>query len=151
MVRAAVTNRGQQNILDQVQRVRFAEYFPRVFAYAQCATSDQTRSTEIVVEAFSRVFEQDAWSSDEGFPVALFAVARDLCESAPALPGYGAGRLNARERDVLSLVFDAQLTRDQVSSVMKLPEDSVISALVNGLRNLKRTVLDGRRPSFQVL
>ncbi|MFQ5471476.1 MAG: RNA polymerase sigma factor [Dehalococcoidia bacterium] len=130
---------------DAAQRRRFATYFPRVFAYVHSWTGDDERCREIVVEAFARVFNRGAILSDEDFPVALFSVVRDLCEGSRRCSEESQGGLSASEREVLALLFDAQLTRGQVGSLLQIGEDTVVSTLVRGLRRLKSAV--GREPS----
>ena len=45
--------------------------------------------------------------------------------------------LDPREHEVMSLVFDAGLTRDQIAHVFRISETSVNSLLMTGLRKLK--------------
>ena len=61
-----------------------------------------------------------------------------LCR--PALGDDGSSRddpLSPREREIISLVFDAGLTREQIPRIFRVPEAMVSSGRLNGLRNLK--------------
>lgn len=138
-------------LADEVQRERFAKYFPKVFAYAHSWTSDEARSREIVIEAFARAFNRGMVMADEDFPIVLFGVTRDLCSGTRRGPDLSAEGLNDPEREVIALLFDAQLTRSQVGSLLKMPEETVVSTLVNGLRKLRRAVLAKAAPSLQRL
>lgn len=138
------------SMADPAKRERFAAYFPRVFAYVHCWAGDDERCREIVIEAFARVFNRGALS-DEDFPVALFSVVRDLCEGSRSSSSVASGVLSSPEREVLALMFDAQLTRGQVGSLLQINEDTVVSTLVRGLRKLKSVVTRDPRPSVQQL
>ena len=124
---------------ERAQRERFATYFPRVFAYVHSSIRDDTRSREIVIEAFARVFGRDLLS-DEDFPMALFSVTRDLCEEFRGNLDHARGVLTGPEREVLALLFDAQLTKGQVGDLLQIREDTVTSTLVHGLKKIKRVV-----------
>lgn len=130
---------------------RFAKYFPKVFAYAHSWTLDEERSREIVIEAFARVFSLGMDLDDDHFAVALFSVTRDLCSGARSTSGPADAGLSDPEREVLALLFDAQLTRHQVGSLLTMPEDSVVTTLVNGLRKLKAVLPAGSTVSLQQL
>ncbi|GAG26798.1 unnamed protein product, partial [marine sediment metagenome] len=61
-----------------------------------------------------------------------------LCR--PALGGDGSADddpLSPREREVISLVFDAGLTREQIARMFRIRETTVSSVLLTGLRKLK--------------
>lgn len=135
--------------LDDMQKARFAEHFPKLFAYVLSWTGDEKVSRDIVIEAFSRVFGRATPASDEDFAIALYGVTRDLCSGVRKSYAQGSNDLNDPEREVLALLFDAQLTRGQVSSLLKMPETKVAATLVNGLRKLKRVALEGSRPKLQ--
>lgn len=131
------------------QRRRFASYFPKVFAYAHSWTNDEVRSREIVIEAFARAFSRGLHSSEDDFAVVLFSVTRDLCSGARSCSAPNDTVLTDPERDVLALLFDAQLTRRQVGSLLTMPEESVVTTLVNGLRKLKRVLPSGSKATLQ--
>lgn len=137
--------------IDEVRQKRFATYFPKVFAYTHSWTNDEARSREIVIEAFARAFNRGAIIADEDFPVVLFGVTRDLCSGARRTADSLAVGLSDPERDVIALLFDAQLTKNQVGSLLKMPEETVLSTLVNGLQKMKRAVTPESKPSLQQL
>jgi DNA-directed RNA polymerase specialized sigma24 family protein len=141
----ADTARGERNLdaLDPQQKKRFATYFPKVFAYAHSWTGDDARSREIVIEAFARAFGRGAVFGEEDFTVVLFTVTRDLCAGARRSSRPPAGGLSDPEREVLALLFDAQLTRDEVGRLLRMPEEAVVSTLIGGLRKLKTVVKNG--------
>lgn len=137
--------------VDEAQRRRFATYFPKVFAYAHSWTLDEERSREIVIEAFARSFSRGLDQDEDDFAVVLFSVTRDLCSGARSSSGPVDGALTDPEREVLALLFDAQLTRRQVGSLLTMPEESVVTTLVNGLRKLKRVLPSASKASAQQL
>ena len=145
------TTREPPSVTDSTQRERFAKHFPSVFAYVHAWAPDDERCREIVVEAFARVFNRGTLLNDEDFPVALFSVARDLCEGWRINSRVSNGGLSAPEREVLALLFDAQLTRGQVGRLLKLREDTVVSTLVRSLRKLKGVVTRSPSRSLQQL
>lgn len=151
MGQSRATEANQQGIsfADGAQKERFAEHFPKVFAYALSWTGDEEHSREIVIEAFARVFSRGTPAHPEDFTVALYGTTRDLCSGARKVSKQAEGGLNDPEREVLALLFDAQLSRGQVSSLLKMPEDTVVTTLVNGLRKLKRAATSGARPAVQ--
>jgi len=117
-------------------RQRFEQYFPGAFAYVSSWLGDDPAARQIVVETFTRTFAFRAELTDEDFPILLFATARDLCHS-----GADRGRLDdglsGRERDVISLLFDAQLTRGQVSVLLGLKHEQVNATLIRALKKLR--------------
>ena len=127
-------NREAAGFVDEIRQGRFAKYFPKVFAYVHSCTLDEARSREIVIEAFARTFSRRADVGESDFAVVLFSVARDLCSGARSTLGLATASLTDPEREVLALLFDAQLTRHQVGSLLKMPEESVVTTLVRGLR-----------------
>ena len=145
------TTREPPSVTDSTQRERFATHFPSVFAYVHTWAPDDERCREIVVEAFARVFNRGTLLDDEDFPVALFSVARDLCEGWRISSRGLNGGLSAPEREVLALLFDAQLTRGQVGRLLELQEDIVVSTLVRSLRKLKGVVTHSPSRSLQQL
>lgn len=126
--------------LGEARQSRFATYFPKVFAYAHSWTLDEARSRDIVIEAFARAFSRSTDPDEDDFAVVLFSVTRDLCCGIRSTTGPTDAGLTDPEREVLALLFDAQLTRHQVGSLLTMPEESVVTTLVNALRKLKRVL-----------
>ena len=121
-----------------LQRARFGAYFPRVFACAHSLTGDETAAREAVIEAFSRAFAHPADLNDREFVNLLFATARDLCRSAS--PSQSDGDLSGRELELLALLFDARLTREEVSRLMRTSEQALSSALLGALRKIRASL-----------
>ena len=120
---------------EDLRRARFGEYFPRLFAYAQACTGDDDQACEIVVEAFSRAFAQPKELDDRSFRVVLFSVTRQLCQERPSR--RASDSLSSREREVISLIFDAQLRRDEIACLLNVKTETVTSTLVRGLKKLR--------------
>ncbi len=117
---------------------RYDEYFPRVFAYVHSCVGGDLTAQDIIVQAFSRAFNRAGASDEDRFRAELFRTARQLCR--PALKDGKSDEgdaLNARERDVISLVFDAGLSRDQITRLFRIRGKTVNSLLITGLRKLK--------------
>jgi DNA-directed RNA polymerase specialized sigma24 family protein len=117
---------------------RFNAYFPRLFAYVRCCVGGDVPAQDIVVDAFSRALRKAADASEEDFLAVLFRTARKLCR--PALEQDGTARddtLTPKEREVVSLVFDAGFTREQIARIFHIRETTVSSLLLTGLRKLK--------------
>ncbi len=118
-------------------RERYNAYFPRLFAYVHSCVGGDIPTQDIIVQAFSRAFCRAGSSDEDRFRIVLFRTARRLCR--PALKDCrsdDSDSLNPREREVLSLVFDAGLTRDQIARLFRIRETTVNSALMTGLRKL---------------
>ena len=117
---------------------RYETYFPRVFAYVYACVGRDKPAQEIVVQAFHRAFQRAGSSDEDRFRTVLFRSARRMCR--PVIknrrPNDG-DSLDPREHEVMSLVFDAGLTRDQIAHVFHISETSVSSLLMTGLRKLK--------------
>ena len=111
------------------QRRRFARYFPGVFAYVRAMSNDYATGVEKVVSAFE-IALSESHDDEEDFAFSLFTSARRLCGAVGTTP-------DTCEREVLSLTFDAQLTREQVADLLELPVDVVVSTLLSGLRRLE--------------
>ena len=92
----------------EVHSERFAAYFPRLFAYACAATGDDEAARDVVVSAFSEEFSR---ADNDG--------------------------LTPREREVISLLFDAQLDRAQIGVLLGIRDEVVATTLVRGLRKLR--------------
>jgi DNA-directed RNA polymerase specialized sigma24 family protein len=132
---------------EDIRRSRFASYFPRLFAYAHSLTDDDGRAREIVVEAFARAFAPGKDVSDDEFPVVLFGLARELCREQRSTKRLLDG-LSVRERDVIALVFDAQLARPQIASLLGLSDEDLVATLLRGLRKLRASLAPVQVPSF---
>ncbi len=119
-------------------RERFEAYFPRLFAYVHRCVGGDMPAQDIAVQAFSRAFSRAGDSDEDRFRTVLFRTARRLCR--PSLKDGCTGdsdSLNHREREVISLVFDAGLTREQIAHLFRIHETTVGSLLMTGLRKLK--------------
>ena len=117
---------------------RYNEYFPRLFSYVRCCVGGEMPAQDIVIQAFSRAFSHPDSADEDCFRTVLFRTARRL--SRPSLRQTRADAndtLNTREREVLSLVFDVGLTRDQIARLFRIREATVSSLLMTGLRKLK--------------
>lgn len=116
---------------------RYNSYFPRLFAYVRTCVGGEMPAQDIVVQSFAEAFNE-AGDDDERFRAVLFRTARRL--SRPHLKERRAQEgdsLNVKEREVLSLVFDARLTRDQIAQLFRIRETTVSTLLMTGLRKLK--------------
>ncbi len=120
----------------EVQSERFAAYFPRVFAYACAATGDDEAARDVVVSAFSDAFSR-ADTREAEFEIDLFRTARAICQSGEYRVRRHNDGLTPREREVLSLLFDAQLDRAQIGVLLGIKEEVVATTLVRGLRKLR--------------
>ena len=117
---------------------RYEAYFPRVFAYVYACVGRDKPTQEIVVQAFHRAFQRAGSSDEDRFRTVLFRSARRMCRSVSKNRRSNDGdSLDPREHEVMSLVFDAGLTRDQIAHVFHISETSVSSLLMTGLRKLK--------------
>ncbi len=129
--------RQQQGDMESTNE-RFSAYFPRLFAYVRSCVGGDMPAQDIVVDAFTQAFSKAGSSSEESFRTVLFRTARRLC--LPALGDDGSNRddsLSPQEREIISLVFDAGLTREQIVRMFRMREATVSSALLTGLRKLK--------------
>jgi len=131
-----------------VRRGRFGAYFPRLFAYVRCCLDDDKRTREIVIEAFAAALGSFPEASDEEFPVVLFGHARNLCQSYSSSGRFTDDGLNSAEREVISLLFDGQLSRGQIGSLLRMKEESVASSLKRGLGKLRGSMLPRSAPPF---
>ena len=128
MGRITAINGGSPEV-SVAHRRRFARYFPGLFAYVRAMSDEYSSSVDRVVSAFEAALSEPH-ADEDSFVLSLFANARELC-------GVGRSAHDTSEREVLSLTFDAQLTREQVSGLLDLPVDAVISALLRGLSRLQ--------------
>jgi len=140
-------NAGGDLEADETRRDRFGAYFPRVFAYVQHNTGDEAVTRDLVAEAFTRVFSMSAEPKEAEYRLALFRAARELCEGAHA-PAAAEECLTPRERDIISLLFDAQLNRGEVASILEMEEQAVTSELVRALKKLRAGIGASTVPSF---
>jgi len=117
---------------------RYNAYFPRLFAYVRSCVGGEMPAQDIVIQAFSRAFSHPDSADEDRFRTVLFRTARRLCR--PALKQARVDdddSLNRREREALSLVFDAGLTREQIARLFRIRESTVSALLMTGLRKLK--------------
>jgi DNA-directed RNA polymerase specialized sigma24 family protein len=117
---------------------RFGAYFPRLFAYVRSCVGGDVPTQDIVVEAFTRAFSKAGGAGEDDFRSVLFRTARRLCRPALRHDGSAADDpLSPQEREVISLIFDAGLSREQISRMFRMRETTVNSALLTGLFKLK--------------
>ena len=137
--------RGGGDPADNLMAQRFGACFPRAFAYAYNNLGDESAARETVGDAFCRAFVEPAAFDDSTFRTTLFSLLRALCrERRPALP-LDIG-LAAPERDVVTLMFDAGLTTDEVSQV--LAADDAPERLTSALRKMRNAGGPAVIPSF---
>ena len=132
-------------VQDEARRSRFGTYFPRVFAYVHHRTGDEGTTRELVAEAFSRVFSRADDVKEDEFRLALFGAAREMCGG---VRGPAAEGLTERERDLVSLLFDGQLDRAEVASLLDVREETVTAELVRALKKLRAGLGKAPVPSF---
>lgn len=122
---------------DHVSR-RFDEHFPRLFAYLRTCVGGEIPAQDIAVRAFSQAFKRTSeTTSDDEFRTVLYRGARKMCRPALKDGQSHDDPLSAREREVISLVFDAGLNRSQIAYMFQFRESTVSSLLMSGLRKLK--------------
>jgi len=120
-----------------IHRERFTRYFPRLFAYSHSLFGDDAAAKAIVIDSFTQAFESPTHLDDEAFLFAIFDHARDLCRGSSTTHG---DHLSHREREVIALLFDAQLSRRQIGALTRMNEDAVNGALLKALRKLRATM-----------
>ena len=117
---------------------RYRTYFPRLFAYVRCCVGGEMPAQDIVIQAFDRAFSHPDSADEDRFRTVLFRTARRLCRPALRQPTIDRDDpLNRREREILSLVFDAGLTREQIGRLFRIRASTVGTLLMTGLRKLK--------------
>ena len=126
----------------------FGAYFPQLFAYARSITDDDETAMEIVVESFTRTIACPDDLGDEGFPIALFGVASEIGRAVVSGGNQRKDALSAQEREVVALVFDAQLSRAQIASLLRVKDRDVGSALLRGLRKLRAAMTPSQAPAI---
>jgi DNA-directed RNA polymerase specialized sigma24 family protein len=118
---------------------RYDAYFPRLFAYVHSCVGSDMQTQDIVIQAFSRAFCRAGTSDEQKFQATLFRAARRLCrQSLKSGRSDDKESLSPREREIISLVFDASLTRRQIANLFGIRETTVGSALMTGLRKLNK-------------
>jgi DNA-directed RNA polymerase specialized sigma24 family protein len=135
------------SVWDKQQARRFAACFPRLYAFVLAMTEDEVRSRETATNAFAETIALRA--SEQEFLIELFRQARKL--SAPHVRTYAnaAPRLTLPEREAISLVFDAQLSSEQIALVLGISRGGVADALLEGLRKLQATASHESRYAAQ--
>lgn len=123
---------NQTNTIAGAGRRRFTRYFPRLFAYLQAMTGDETAAREAAASAFEATLREPP-SDENEFTLSLFTAGREISRAQAA----GHGELSSTENEVVSLTFDAQLTRSQVAELLGVEEDAVMAALLSGLHKLR--------------
>ncbi len=130
---------------DEARRSRFGSYFPRVFAYVHHRSCDEGTTRELVAETFARVFSRPDDLKEDEFRLVLFGTAREVCDAVRVPPAEG---LTERERDLVSLLFDGQLERSEVASLLDVCEETITAELVRALKKLRTSVGNPAVPSF---
>ena len=128
MGRITAINGGASEI-SVAHRRRFSRYFPGLFAYVRAMSDGYSTGVDKIVSAFE-IALSEPHGNEDAFVLSLFANARELCS-------VDSTAHDVSEREVLSLTFDAQLTREQVSVLLELPVSAVVSTLLRGLRRLQ--------------
>ena len=118
-------------------RQRFARYFPGLFAYVRAMSNGYATGVDKIVTAFE-IALSEPHADEDSFVLSLFTNARRLCS-------VDSTAHDTSEREVISLTFDAHLTREQVSVLLEIPVGAVVSTLLTGLPGLQtRRVAPGR-------
>jgi DNA-directed RNA polymerase specialized sigma24 family protein len=133
---------------EAARRRRFGEYFPRLYAYVRSWVDSEAAARDIVVDVFTRVFAHKGDLTDAEFPVVLFGLARAVCNEGAGAARRGEAGLTRRERDVISLLFDAQLSRTEVGGLLEMDDRTVVASLVQGLKKLRAGLGARARPSL---
>ncbi len=128
MGRITAINGGASEI-SVAHRRRFSRYFPGLFAYVRAMSNGHATGADKVVSAFEMALSEPH-ANEDAFVLSLFANARELC-------GVDSTAHDVSEREVLSLTFDTQLTREQVSDLLEMPVGAVVATLLRGLRRLR--------------
>lgn len=119
-----------------LQRSRFGAYFSRVFAFALCTTNDEQAARDATVSAFAESFTLPELREDE-YEVALFRIARGHLPGRARKQLRHTDGLTTREREVVSLIFDAQLDHGQVARIMGVRDETLVAILLRGLHKLR--------------
>jgi DNA-directed RNA polymerase specialized sigma24 family protein len=113
-------------------RERFARHFPGVFAYACGMTGDEEAARETAIAAFSAVLRAGGLTDDD-FALALFTAARTLTQPKVAASPEG---LSVSEQEIISLLFDARLSRAQISALLGIQPEMLAATLLSGLKKV---------------
>ncbi len=117
---------------------RYNTYFPRLYGYVRTCVGGDVPAQDIVVQAFAQAFGRAGSGDEDKFLSVLFRTARRLSR-----PAFRENRVDdgespdGREREIISLVFDAGLTRGQIARLFHIRETTVSALLMTGLRKLK--------------
>jgi DNA-directed RNA polymerase specialized sigma24 family protein len=122
---------------DERRRQRFGHYFPRLFAYVRPWVNSDARTRDIVVETFARAFAYPGEITDEEFAIVLFGLAREACQGRTQEARRSSAGLTAREREVVGLVFDAQMCRGEIARLLEIDEGDVTATLLQALKKLR--------------
>ncbi|HUF53899.1 MAG TPA: hypothetical protein VMR52_09030 [Dehalococcoidia bacterium] len=121
-----------RNTQTNIRQERFSRHFPRLFAYLYAVTGDQELACEATFGSFSTVLNAE-FLEEPHFTLALFQAARKLTPKRWS----AADGLDSNEREVLSLLFDAQLSRAEVAQLLTIDEQSLLRTVLGGLRKLR--------------
>lgn len=130
------------------RRERFSQHFPRLFAYVYGVTGNEETAREVTIASFTSVLNADALDEHD-FTQALYTAARKLIRKQRDARKDG---LTANEREIMSLLFDAQLSRAEVAELLGIKDESLLATLVGGLKKLRdATPSERARQNFQTL
>ena len=130
------TSHDETSAHAETRRERFGAYFPRVFAFAHATLGDEAAARDVVIETFGCLFAEDVDLPQQQFELLLFATARQVCRERAVSKRPDDG-LSAREREIVSLVFDAQLPQGQIAAVLGVKEETLAGALLRALKKLR--------------
>ena len=125
---------------DGRRKERFGAYFPRLFAYVRPWVGTDARARDVVVEVFARAFAYPEPMEDGEFAFVLFGLAREACAGDTEGGQKHDGGLTGREREVMGLIFDAQMPQCDVARLLGVDERAVGAILVHGLRKLRASM-----------
>jgi len=126
------------------QARRFAVCFPRLYAYLLAIIEDETRARDVATAAFAETMALGPTTEQE-FVIELFRAASKLSAPHVRVHANSVPRLTLPEREVISLVFDAQLSSEQIALVIGISRSGVADALLEGLRKLQAVALPTSR------
>jgi hypothetical protein len=127
------TKHPTNRIAEDSPRQRFSRHFPRLFAYTYGVTGDEEKATETTIASFSHVLNAQLLNEHD-FTLALYTAARKLTSKQQAAIDDS---LNDAEREVISLLFDAQLPRADVSELLGIDGEALLATLIGGLKKLR--------------
>lgn len=117
-------------------RELYDAYFPRLFAFVHACVREADRATQIIVDSFFEAFASSP-SDQDAFRLLLFRAARGRCWPNMKKAGVRNDSLTPREREVVALTFDAQLTRAEIGALCRLRGATVAHHLMVGLSKLR--------------